>query len=404
MQYPIFPSFFCLIALWGTIHLATAQHAVFNYEEAKVPSYSLPDPFVSTKGKPISSIDDWNFVRRPEIIRLFEDHVYGQVPKDLDGMTFTTVNLQKDVMDGRAVLKEVDVLVSRKGNSLTMRLTVFVPSRTANTPSPVFLLITHRSPDNIDPTRMVKSDFWPAEMLIERGYAVAAFHVQDVSDDNKETFREDILETLYPEQLAMANGMRGLGAWAWGAMRAMDYFVQDPDIDEKRAAVVGHSRGGKAALWTGAQDTRWAITISNESGCGGAALSRRRFGETVTRINTNFPYWFTDNFERYSDNEDALPVDQHMLIASIAPRAVYVASAQDDQWADPRGEYLSLLLGSRVHKSIYNFPYALPDEPPAVNNPIHLGPLGYHMREGAHNLTAVDWANFLDFADKLYQR
>lgn len=404
MQYPIFPSFFCLIALWGTIHLATAQQAGFNYDESKVPSYSLPDPFVSTTGREITSISDWTFTRRPEIISLFENHVYGKLPRDLDGIVFSVVNQNEQAMEGKAVLKEVDITAQRHGKHITIRLTVIVPKKYQGAAAPVFLLITHRAPGNIDPTRQKKSDFWPAEMLVARGYAAAAFHVQDVSDDNKETFKEDILNTLYPEQLTMPNGMRGLGAWAWGAMRAMDYFENDPDIDAKRAGVVGHSRGGKAALWTGAQDTRWAITVSNESGCGGAALSRRRFGETVTRINTNFPYWFTDNFDQYNDNEDALPVDQHMLVAAIAPRAVYVASAAEDQWADPKGEYLSLRLGSRVHQVIYQIPATLPQEQPKVGESLHMGPLGYHMREGAHNLTSVDWSNFLDFADKLYQK
>ena len=202
----------------------------------------------------------------------------------------------------------------------------------------------------------------------------------------------------------MKNGMRGVGAWAWGAMRIMDYFERDPDIDATKAGVVGHSRGGKASLWTGAQDNRWAITVSNDSGCGGAAISRRRFGETVKRINTNFPYWFTDNFNTYNDKEDALPLDQHMLISSIAPRAVYVASAVEDDWADPKGEFLSLKIGTRVYRDIYNIPVNLPAQLPGVNQPTHMPYVGHHIREGKHNLTSYDWTQFMDFADKLYAR
>ena len=196
--------------------------------------------------------------------------------------------------------------------------------------------------------------------------------------------------------------MRGLGAWAWGAMRAMDYFEQDPQIDAKRAAVVGHSRGGKASLWTGAQDARWAITISNESGCGGAALSRRKFGETVKRINTNFPYWFTDNFNHFNDNENGLPLDQHMLISLLAPRAVYVASAVEDEWSDPHGEFITLKLGSRIHQQIYQQPINLPDQLPEVDHPVHQTHVGHHLRTGKHNLTPYDWHQFMDFADQLY--
>ena len=400
MNYNYLSGIIFYFLLVGTTTLM-AQQDGFNYDESKVPSYSLPDPFVTQSGEPVTTSQSWEFVRRPEIVQLFENHVYGQVPKDFDAISFTTVNQDKAAMGGMAHLKEVDITVTRNNNKITIRLILFVPNARA-TSSPVFLLINHRAHENIDPTRTVKMDFWPAEKLIARGYAAATFHVQDVSDDNRETYKEDILQTLYPEQLEMKNGMRGLGAWAWGAMRAMDYFERDPDIDASKAGVVGHSRGGKASLWTGAQDPRWAITVSNDSGCGGAAISRRKFGETVKRINTNFPYWFTDNFDTYNDNEDALPIDQHMLISSIAPRAVYVASAIEDEWADPKGEFLSLKLGTRVHREIYNLPVDLPAQLPAVNQPIHLPYVGHHIREGKHNLTAYDWTQFMDFADKLY--
>lgn len=393
-------TFFYFLLIGANMVLA---QEVFNYDETKVPEYSLPDPFVTRMGEIVTNVNTWEFDRRPQIINLFEDHVYGQVPRDFDGITFKLAGEDKSAMEGKAHLKEVDITVTKNEKQITIRLILFLPNG-QSTPSPVFLLINHRDHENIDPTRQVKMDFWPAEKLIERGYAAAAFHVQDVSDDNKDTFKEDILKTLYPEQLQMKNGMRGLGAWAWGAMRIMDYFERDPDIDATKAGVVGHSRGGKASLWTGAQDSRWAITVSNDSGCGGAAISRRRFGETVKRINTNFPYWFTDNFNTYNDNEDALPLDQHMLISSIAPRAVYVASAVEDDWADPKGEFLSLKIGTRVYRDIYNIPVNLPAQLPGVNQPTHMPYVGHHIREGKHNLTAYDWEQYLDFADQLYAR
>jgi len=392
---------FLTLSLLTFLFSGTFAQEEFNYEESRVPEYSLPDLFVSQQGAVISSIQDWEHQRREEILRLLEDHVYGQVPESMDDISFSLASEDKEAMDGKAHLKEIDIRVQRNGQSITMRLILFIPNM-APKPTPVFLLINHRDPENIDPTRKVKMGFWPAENIIERGFAAATFHVKDVSDDNNDTFQEDILQTLYPEQLTMENGMRGLGAWAWGAMRAMDYFETDPQIDAKKAAVVGHSRGGKASLWTGAQDTRWAITISNDSGCGGAALSRRRFGETVRRINTNFPYWFTDNFERYNDREELLPLDQHMLIAATAPRAVYVASASEDQWADPKGEYLSLVLGTRVHREIYQMDGNLPSGLPEVESPLHLPYAGHHIREGKHNLTPYDWERYMDFASRLY--
>ncbi|WP_375582575.1 alpha/beta hydrolase family protein [Cyclobacterium xiamenense] len=378
-----------------------AQNDAYNYEESKVHPISLPDPFVSLRGEAIETIRDWEYLRRGEIVSLFENEVYGQVPGDMDAIRFELASEDKLAMNGTAHLKEIDILVERKGRTIRLRLILFVPTAVTG-PAPVFLLINHRDPENIDPSRQVRTGFWPAEAIIERGYAAATFHVKDVSDDNNDTFKADILNTLYPEQLEMENGMRGLGAWAWGAMRAMDYLITDGQIDVRKAAVVGHSRGGKAALWTGAQDTRWAITVSNESGCGGAALSRRRFGETVKRINTSFPYWFTDNFNRYNDQEDLLPVDQHLLVAAIAPRAVYVASASEDQWADPKGEFLSLRLGTRVHREIYKMDGSFPASLPAPESPLHLPYAGHHIRDGKHNLTPYDWERFMDFADQLF--
>lgn len=371
-------------------------------DESKVPDFSLPDLFVNLKGQEIRSIQDWEQGRRPEIINLFENNVYGNMPKPIDAINFTLVNEDKLAMNGLATLKEIDIKVIYRAQSITMRLILFIPNQRKEA-APVFLLINHRDPENIDPTRKVKMGFWPAEEIIGRGYAAATFHVKDVADDDKVTFTKDILSKLYPEELEKENGLRGLGAWAWGAMRAMDYFETSQDIDAKKAAVIGHSRGGKASLWTGASDPRWAITISNESGAGGAAISRRKFGETVERINTSFPYWFTDNFNKYNNKEALLPIDQHMLIAAMAPRAVYVASASEDLWADPKGEYMSLQLGTRVHREIYKMKGDFPKAINSPGNPVHLPYAGHHIREGKHNLTPYDWNLFMDFADNYYR-
>lgn len=369
-----------------------------NYEESKVPDYTLPALFEAEDGGTVESVKGWELYRRREIVRFFEEEVYGNVPEHFEAIRFEAVREQPDVMEGAALLREVDITVGRNGRQLTIRLNLFIPN-SVDGAAPVFLLINHRGPDNMDPKREIQRDFWPAEHIVERGYAAAVFDVEDVADDNNDTYTRDLLETLYPEELDKPGGMRALSAWAWGAMRVMDYFVRDPDIDARRSAVVGHSRGGKAALWTGASDPRWGITISNESGAGGAALSRRRFGETVAQINSSFPYWFTPNFNTYNGNEDALPVDQHLLIACMAPRPVYVASAAEDGWADPKGEFLSLLNGSEVYRQIYGLPVALPQTMPEVNRPVTRSYAGYHVREGEHDLTLYDWDRFMDFAD-----
>jgi hypothetical protein len=374
---------------------SSAQQEV-NYDESKVPDLILPDLFVDFDGNVVSSREAWESNRRPELLGLFADQVYGQLPTDFDEIKFQSAAQPTHPHSAYANLKTVDITVSRNSRSQTIRLKIYSP-KTQSGPSPVFLLISHRNVELL--TGDIQNRFFPIEQIVSKGYAAAIFDVGDVSPDDKTRFTQGILDQLYPEQMSISNGMRGLSAWAWGAMRVMDYFETDPAIDEKRATVVGHSRGGKAALWCGANDTRWAITVSNESGCGGAALSRRKFGETITRINSGFPYWFTDNFKKYNGQEENLPLDQHQLIASIAPRAVYVASTTEDKWADPKGEYLSLKLGSRVYSEIYQIPIDLPEPYNYAVHTLHQKAVGYHLREGTHDLTAYDWQKILDFAD-----
>ena len=378
------------------IFILFAKAQAQNYDESKVPVYTLPKVLETVDGNIIKNKLSWEKKRRPEILRLFENNIYGQIPKAYDSINFTVTNEVADAMNGKSYLKEVTITVWKTNESANINLTIFIPNNIQK-PVPAFLLINNRDKYNTDPTRFIKSEFWPAEMVIDSGYAIAAFHVSDAAPDDKDTYQNGILR-LYPGQLSADNGMKAIGAWAWAASRAMDYFEKDKDIDAKKMAIVGHSRGGKSSLWAGAQDQRFALVFSNCSGNTGAALSRRIFGETVKRINDSFPHWFADNYKKYNDNENASPVDQHMLISLIAPRPVYVTNASEDLWADPKGSYLSLLHAQEVY-ALYRKHSALSSEPPDLNSPIIDSFLGYHNREGFHNLTAYDWKNFIQFAN-----
>lgn len=386
-----------LIFLFISISMTVPAQNQANYDESKVPALILPDPFVSENGKLISTVSDWEKIRRPEIFNLFEREVYGNLPKDFDAISYALVTEKENPYPELADLEQVNITVSRNGKSHTMRINLFLPKNQKG-PFPIILLINYK-PAYSDGS-LVESAFWPVEELIKRGFATASFHAETVAPDLNESYQKGIINTLYPEQIGKANGMKAYGAWGWGAMRAMDYFSQHPQLDTKKSILVGHSRTGKAALWTSANDTRWAITYANESGCGGAAISRRKYGETVEAINTRFPYWFADNFRKYNGNEEALPIDQHMLPGLIAPRAIYYSSAKGDQWADPKGEYLGIKLGSRIYSEIYDKQIAFPEEFEKITTPIHQEAVGYHIREGKHDLTWEDWSHFLNFVGK----
>ena len=385
----------CILILFFNVSLAQ------NYEEDKVPPYTLPELLKTSRNRVVSDKSTWENLRRHEVLSFFKNEVYGQMVHTYDSSSFVFTKMDVDAMNKKATLKEVQLTVWKVGKSVRINLLYFVPNNRKGA-VPVFLLINNRDKKNTDPTRKEKSEFWPAEILIDSGYAVAAFHVSDLAPDDKETYQNGAMQ-LYPEQMKVPNGMKAIGSWAWGASRVLDYFEQDADINSKRVFVVGHSRGGKAALWSGATDPRFAMVFSNCSGNSGAALSRRKFGETIQMINAKFPHWFTDNYKKYNDNEAALPVDQHMLIALIAPRPIYVTSATKDLWADPKGSYLSLVHGQKVY-DLYQKISGLTPEPPPPNSPIIESFLGYHNREGTHDLTVYDWTNFIRFANYHFRK
>ena len=387
------------ILLIMLLSLTTALFAQ-NTDESKVGTYVLPELLKAQNGEDINSVEKWNAIRRPEILLLFEDNIYGRVPKDFDKIEFKVLAQDRNALNGKATYKKVAIYVVRNKKIITIQVNLFIPNNVRK-PVPAFITIDHRGLETMNPSP--ENEFWPAEEVINSGYAIAAFDVKDVAPDHKTNYVNQILTKLYPEQIQQSNGMRALGAWGWGASRVIDYFETDKTIDAKKIAVVGHSRGGKAALWCGAQDKRVAIAISNESGNSGAKISRRNFGESIAAITKNFPYWFIPKYASFSNNEDRLPVDQHMLLALMAPRAVYVASAADDSWADPKGQYLSLVASQPVF-NLFNYKTNLPDNMPANNEQIIQLPLGFHNRDGAHDMNMFDWRQFVKFANEYFKK
>ena len=379
----------------------SAKQPNVNYDERRVGSVELPDVLASAKGT-VRHSAGWA-ARRAEILDLFREHVYGRSPGKPDRLQFETIERHEKAMDGAATLERIAVVSGRQDRQHRFELTIFLPSKRRGR-VPLFLLLNNRPPTNTDPTRREKSGFWPAEQMIARGYGIAALQVGDLAPDNNGKFREGAIRLFEgsSEGPRPPDAWAGLAAWAWGGSRALDYFETDTRVDARRIAVVGHSRGGKAALWAGAEDERFALVISNESGEGGAALTRRNFGETLSRITETFPFWFAANYRSFAGREASLPVDQHMLLSLIAPRALYVASADEDLWSDPRGEFLSLARTSPVF-ALWGDRAIDPGAMPGLEQPLISKRRGYHIRRGPHNLTPYDWDRFADFADTLWK-
>ena len=385
--------------------------AQFNYDESKVPAYELPPLLKLKDGSPVKDAATWKKKRRGEVLELFRSEVYGRRPGRPEALRFEVTRKDEPALDGKASRREVRVHFTAAENGPAMNMLLYLPAKDRG-PAPAFLGLNFRGNPTIskDPgitlrkgdteaARGKSAGRWQADMIVARGYALATIWYGDIEpDDKRNAFSRGIHKVYGPADKIPADGWGSIAAWGWGLSRALDYFETIDEIDHKRVAVIGHSRLGKTSLWAGAEDERFALVISNDSGCGGAALSRRAFGETVKRINTSFPHWFCDNFNKYNGRESDLPVDQHMLIALMAPRPVYVASAAKDRWADPRGEYLSAKNANPVYRLLGT--EGLPaDRMPPIDKP-SMGQIGYHIRSGGHDVTAFDWKAYLDFADK----
>lgn len=406
-------------------YVSPPRPADINYDEARVAPYVLPDVLVASDGTRIDSADAWRTRRRPELLELFSRIVYGRTPPAVP-VRVATASADEPASFGFVTRRELDVVVGEGPTSAVLRVLVFRP-REARGPVPAFLGINllgnhtvHPDPrirlatgwvphspecgvfdhEATDASRGMHARRWPVELLAAAGYALVTVYAGDIDPDHpyprESGVRYALRDALAPEG---PDAWGCIGAWAYGLSRVLDALERLPEIDASRVAVVGHSRFGKAALWAAAQDERFALAVASGSGCAGAKLSRRHFGETVAHITARFPHWFCESFRAYADREHELPFDQHALLALLAPRPVYIVSAEQDLWADPKGELLACLAASPVY-SLFGRS-GIDVSPEAIRLNVAYGDhIGYHRRPGGHDLITADFWHALAFAGR----
>ncbi len=354
-----------------------------QYDESKVPQYILPDPLVLSDGKRVKDTLTWNITRRREILGMFETNVYGKAaigrPAD---MHWETTSVDSNSLNDSAITKKVTIYFSKKNAWPKLNVTITMPK--TGKPVPVFLVSTW-GPN--------------AKLLIRNGFGLVTYDAREIEPDNKDSAYAFGIRKFFdfPERIEPAADEWGtIAAWSWTASRVMDYVETDPAIDSRKVCILGFSRFGKAAMWAGALDQRFAIVLSCESGCGGATLVRRGYGETVKLINDQFPHWFNGNFKTFDNRVNDLAVDWHMLIALMAPRPVYVSTAELDRWGDPHGTFLAAKAAEPVYALFGERGLGVKEMPSLETSVGDF--IGYHMRKGKHGITDYDTGKFLDFA------
>ncbi|MGA2329330.1 MAG: acetylxylan esterase [Bryobacteraceae bacterium] len=390
-----------------------------NYDEAKVGTYTLPNPLVLANGKPVRNAKTWYRKRRPEIVRLFEENQYGRSPGRPPAMSFEVFDKGTPALGGKAIRRQVTVHFSADQAGPKMDLLMYLPAG-AGKPVPLLLNLSFAANSNtVDDPGVKVGEVWGRDKkrvlasqgmrfgrmnidnFLARGFGVATVYYGDIDPDFAGGVPYGVRALfLKPGQTEPAPDEWGaIGAWAWGLSRALDYLETDSGVDAKRVAILGVSRLGKTVLWAGARDTRFAMVIASCSGEGGAALSRRNYGETIAHLTapSRYFYQFCGNYRNFADHVDRLPVDAHLLLALIAPRPVLLQTGDKDVWSDPKGEFLAAVAAEPVYRLLGQQGLATDQMPPAGTPVLHT--MGYYMHAGGHGTMPADWDQFLKFME-----
>ena len=385
-----------------------------------------PDPLVFAAGSRVSTPKQWP-MRRLEILKNASVQMYGTAPSPPHKLRFELLEREGTYFDGAATRRQVRIHVEGPGGDRAVDLLTYLPAKRKRSPvvlgmnfwgnhtvcrDPEIRLARSWVEDGKNPfvdlgcvvghhatdaCRGIDARRWPVEALLKRGYGLATFYRGDVDSDLPGGSATS-LRAAFPDLQARKDNFSTIGAWAWTLSRALDCLETDHAVSAHRVAVFGWSRAGKAAVWAGACDERFAAVLSQESGAGGVKLFRRNAGENIRRLNTAFPHWYCTNFRQYNGLDAELPFDQHLILSAIAPRPIHIASAVDDRLSDPQGEFRSAVLATPVYKFLGSTGLPATEMPP-VNSPI-FGRISYHIRPGGHDVTDYDWEQYMTFMDR----
>ena len=362
--------------------------------------HKIPELLISFSGEKIDSVSKWESFRREEIINAFQQNVYGV--RDIERPENLKFENKGEKIEYGMRIKEIEASF----DSFSMNFKLYLPEKSEK-PVPVIVFVLHEAfQDNLHfdkegnmTSEKVVSRI-PVKKIADAGFAIALMPTADIYPDHPKhlNFEAGIFTHIKPLKPRTKHSWATISAWSWGVSRVVDYLETDSDIDITKIAAVGHSRGGKTALWTAANDKRILLAVPNNSGCCGAAVLRGKRGEHVKDINVTD--WFCRKFKEYNECEEMLPVDQHMLVASIAPRYVYITDSIEDEWTDPDAELLSARLASEAFE-LYGLKGIVAPEKPALNEAYQEGHIAFHVKSGNHSITEFDWEKILDYFEKI---
>lgn len=411
MQKLLMLAFSTVVSCHAAAQSYEGKYLEANYDESKVPEYELPEVLTSFDEKKIETVEDWEKIRRPEIVDFFAQNMFGEVPTAPSPIkkSFQLIAEDQTIFDGLCTRKEVLITFENEKGAVSMPLVLFVPTHAADN-VPVILLATgsdiKRTGLKLNNSQRYgeTANGIPLHQLMKRGIGLATVDYQAFGMDpgNKEgKVSGGISELFFIEGQAFTkkNEWGMIAIWAYALRAGMDYLVTDKDVNEQQVATLGSSIGGKVALWAAVTDTRFGMTLLATAGHGADAIWRREYGETLQNMCDYLPTWICRNAAKYANNVHALPVDQHLLLATMAPPPFYVSNAQHDLWADQKGQWIGTYHAAPSYRLYRKNVAFTSTKQPAINQPIIKSTIGYHVRSGVHGLELYDWEQYMKFIE-----